>query len=67
MPETHPPTRTTRREAKPGGPPRDPRAADVGLDTREAVERGEGAGFAEEVDSPDTEHKSGRENEGTAG
>lgn len=67
MPKTHPPTRTTRKdEGARKGRSRDPRADDVGLGGREAEERGEGVGFADEHRSPATEHKTGRADEGPA-
>ncbi len=86
MPETHPPTRTTKnedtphvedagqatrrrrpaREPRAGRRERDPRAHDVGLGSRATEERGRGVGFAEERRSPDTEHKTGRTDDGSA-
>ncbi len=84
MPETRPPTRTTRNEDTPHvenadeaerherpkrrarRSARDPRAADVGLDSRETEVRGRGVGFAEELRAPDTEHKTGRLDDGSA-
>ncbi|HEX7049689.1 MAG TPA: hypothetical protein VF188_05705 [Longimicrobiales bacterium] len=67
MPETHQPTRTTRKDEGPGkGRAIDPRAADVGLDALDTEEHGEGVGFADERRSPATEHKTGRTDNGSA-
>lgn len=45
---------------------RDPRAHDVGLSSRATEERGRGVGYAEERRSRDTEHKTGRTDDGSA-
>ncbi|MFW6202018.1 MAG: hypothetical protein ACOC8B_05540 [Gemmatimonadota bacterium] len=68
MPETHPPTRIVRKDedGKKKGRERDARAADVGLDSRETEERSRGRGFAEERESPATEHEGDRTAEGPA-
>ncbi|HEX7120262.1 MAG TPA: hypothetical protein VF212_15815 [Longimicrobiales bacterium] len=55
--------RTGRRGA---GRFRDPRAHDVGLDSPATEDRSRGVGFAEEIRAPDTEHKTGRDDEGNA-
>lgn len=65
MPETHPPTRVTKKTEHPRkGRAPDPRAEDVGFDSRQTVENSEGVGFAEERHSRDTEHKTGGTYEG---
>lgn len=67
MPETHPPTRTAKKDEDAGRHrPRDPRADDVGLSDPEAEEQSEGVGFADDRRSPATEHKTGRTDNGTA-
>lgn len=67
MPESHPPTRITERSERPRRRRvRDPRAADVGLDSLETEQRGEGVGYADERITPATEHKPGRTDEGPA-
>jgi len=65
MPESRPATRFTRKSEKAGRRRvRDARAADVGLDATETEEQSRGAGFADEARDADTEHKSGRTEEG---
>lgn len=65
MPESRPSIRFTRKTEKPErGRARDARAADVGLDSAATEEQGRGVGFADEAREADTEHKSGRTDEG---
>lgn len=45
---------------------RDARAHDVGLDSTGTEELSRGVGFAEEIRAPDTEHKTGRDDDGNA-
>jgi hypothetical protein len=45
---------------------RDPRAADVGLDSVETETRSQGVGFAQERRPADIEHKTGRLDDGSA-
>lgn len=59
--------RRGRRGTKGGaGRVRDARAHDVGLDSTGTEELSRGVGFAEEIRAPDTEHKTGRDDDGNA-
>ena len=58
--------RTRAKRAAGAGRVRDARAHDVGLHSTRTEALSPGVGFAEEIRAPDTEHKSGRSDEGSA-
>lgn len=58
--------RRDRAKSAGAGRVRDPRAHDVGRDSTGTEELSRGVGFAEDIRAPDTEHKTGRDDEGSA-
>lgn len=54
------------RKRRGDGRVRDPRAHDVGRDSPETLARGRGVGFADKIGARDTEHKTGRDDGGSA-